>query len=97
MKNMKNNKNTVKNSLITVRVNEKHELEFFATINNRKYYLFTQDFSIGQLRYFENGRYLVELYNHRYDVNPRLDKTIERIPKMVSYVSREVACFDQAA
>lgn len=96
-----------KNNLVTVQINHVPArllkngkagdetpvkvLDFFVTIDNRRYYLFTQKFSGGVYKYFMQGRYTVELRRHVYDRNKRLDQTVDRLPGMIAYVTREIA------
>lgn len=64
-------------------------------VKSKKYgrlYLFSQPFSKGVYNYFRKGRSMAEIKGfHNWDHNPRLDKTILRIPGLVRYVIREEA------
>ncbi len=75
----------MKNKIIVSKLNEK--LHFYLVSNGKRHYLFTQDFSKGVYQFFKSGRSESEL--HKYNLwrkNPRLDKTIEKIPMYMRYV-----------
>jgi len=56
----------------------------------KRQYLFTTEFSGSAFDFFRGrGRTMRELYRFRDWGNPRLAKTIERIPSAVAYVVRE--------
>ncbi|MCD7749181.1 MAG: hypothetical protein LUH42_03910 [Oscillospiraceae bacterium] len=68
------------------------KLEFYLVTGGRTIYLFTQDYTKGVYEFFRNGRSVNELRQYRkWNRNPRLDKTIEKIPLYRSYVLREIA------
>lgn len=68
------------------------KLHFYLTTERGCVYLFTQSFSKGVYDYFRRGRSECELYEYKqWNKNPRLDKTIEKIPIYTQYVLREVA------
>ena len=78
----------MKNKITVNKLNEK--LHFYLISNGKRYYLFTQDFSKGVYQFFKSGRSESEL--HKYNLwrkNPRLDKTIEKIPMYMRYVLKE--------
>ena len=52
-------------------------------------YLFSQKYSRSVYRYFRNGRSMSEIRSFHNWGNFRLEKTVFRIPKMVSYVMQE--------
>lgn len=55
-----------------------------------KSYLLSLPFSIGVWKYFKNGRAVSEIMAFRaWNKNPRLDKTIVRLPSMIRYIKRE--------
>lgn len=68
-------------------------LNFYLT--DKKYlperlFLFSQKFSKGVYEYFKNGRDENELRAfNKWRKNPRLDKTIEKIPMYVKYALKE--------
>lgn len=54
------------------------------------FYLLSQSFSMGVWKYFKNGRAVSEIMAFRaWNKNPRLDKTIVRLPSMIRYIKRE--------
>lgn len=56
----------------------------------KKFYLLSQPFSVGVWRYFKNGRAVSEIMAFRaWNKNPRLDKTIVRLPSVIRYIKRE--------
>ena len=78
----------MKNKITVNKLNEK--LHFYLISNGKRYYLFTQDFSKGVYQFFKSGRSESEL--HKYNLwrkNPRLDKTIEKLPMYMRYVLKE--------
>lgn len=78
----------MKNKIIVTKSNEK--LHFYLLSNGKRLYLFSQDFSKGVYQFFKSGRSESEL--HKYNLwrkNPRLDKTIEKIPMYMRYVLKE--------
>ena len=57
---------------------------------NERFFLFTQNFTKGVYEYFKNGRDENELRAFRkWGRNPRLDKTIEKIPMYVRFALKE--------
>lgn len=78
----------MKNKIIISKSNEK--IHFYLISNGKRHYLFSQDFSKGVYQFFRSGRSESEL--HKYSLwrkNPRLDKTIEKIPMYLRYVLKE--------
>lgn len=77
---------------ITVIKDAKEKMHFYLQSKTGKYYLFSQPYSKGVYNYFRPGRAESEVrgYN-KWNRNPRLDKTIERIPMYIEYVARQVA------
>ena len=75
---------------------ERGTLTFYYLWGGRRFYLFTQDFTIGVYRYFKHGVTERELYDyHKWNRNPRLDKTIEKIPVYIRYIRKyeeDIAC-----
>ena len=66
-------------------------LNFYFIYAKKKYYLFTQEFSKGVYDYFRKGRAENEVRSFcKWGKNPRLDKTIEKIPMYVTYVMKEI-------
>lgn len=67
------------------------KLHFYLVTESGCSYLFTQEFSKGVYDYFCRGRSERELHEYKqWNKNPRLDKTIEKIPMYMQYVLREV-------
>ncbi|HIS56905.1 MAG TPA: hypothetical protein IAB48_09675 [Candidatus Fimimorpha excrementavium] len=69
----------------------KDALHFYLIMDRRSYYLFTQKFTKDVYRYFRYQKTMNELRAfHRWDRNPRLNKTIEKIPLYIKYVKKEM-------
>lgn len=68
------------------------KLDFYLVSGGRRYYLFSQNYTKGVYDFFRNGKTEDELrrYN-KWNRNPRLDKTIEKIPMYIAYVMKEIA------
>ena len=80
----------MKNKIIVRKGNNK--LNFYLLSKTGRFYLFTQDYSKGVYHYFRNGKSENELRSYRqWDKNPRLDKTIEKLPMYIHYVLNEAA------
>lgn len=84
----------MKNDRIMVEVrldNQQNQLmDFYLRSADGKSYLLSQSFSIGVWKYFKNGRAVSEIMAFRaWNKNPRLDKTIVRLPSMIRYIKRE--------
>ncbi len=76
---------------IQIRADEGH-IHFYLVIRNKRHYLFTQRYSKGVFEFFNRGRTEQEIFGSRqWKRNPRLDKTIEKIPLYTSYVRKELA------
>lgn len=70
---------------------DKQNLDFYLHSNNGEFYLFSQDYSKGVYEYFKNGRSVNEIRKFdKWNKNPRLNKTIERLPKQIQYVEKYV-------
>lgn len=68
------------------------KLNFYLVTGGKTIYLFTQDYTKGVYDFFKNGRSVNELRQFKkWKRNPRLDKTIEKIPVYRTYVMREIA------
>ena len=60
------------------------------TDRQERFFLFTQSFTKGVYEYFKNGRDENELRTFkRWNKNPRLDKTIEKIPMYMKFALKE--------
>lgn len=80
----------MKNRIIVERKNG--ELYFYLRSIQGVQFLFTQRFSQGVYRYFRKGVSERQLREYRcWDRNPRLDKTVEKLPLYITYVLRECA------
>ena len=80
---------TMKKERIEITKNN-NRINFYLTFEGEQYWLFSQDYSMSVYDYFKFGRSLEELRNHSFwRSNPRLAKTIDRIPTMVRYIRKE--------
>lgn len=76
---------------ITVKSMNNH-LYFYLRSDQGEQLLFMQKFTRGVYRYFRNGISESQLRAYHYwNRNPRLDKTIEKLPIYITYVMRECA------
>lgn len=67
-----------------------NHIHFYLVFGEERLWLFSQEYSMSVYEYFERGRSVKELRNHRYwRNNPRLAKTIERLPMMMDYVKKD--------
>lgn len=72
--------------------NDDCKLNFYLVTGGKTIYLFTQDYTKGVYNFFKNGKSTTELRQFKkWRKNPRLDKTIEKIPIYRTYVMREIA------
>lgn len=70
-------------------------LNFYLVNKCGTYYMFTQKYTPGVYDYFRDGRAEREIRAFRnWRKNPRLDKTIEKLPMYVDYVMREFVAED---
>ena len=68
------------------------KLNFYLVKKGKTLYLFTQNYTRGVYDFFKHGRSANELRQFKnLRKNPRLDKTIEKIPIYRAYVMREIA------
>ena len=78
----------MKNKVLVSKSNDK--IHFYLIANGRRHYLFSQDYSKGVYQFFRNGRSESELHSYKlWNKNPRLDKTIEKIPMYARYALKE--------
>ncbi len=78
----------MKNKISVTKSNDK--IHFYLWSGGKRFYLFSQGFSKGVYEFFRNGRSEAELHNYKlWHKNPRLDKTIEKIPMYIRYVMKE--------
>lgn len=67
-----------------------NRIDFYLAFEGQKHWLFSQEFSLSVYDYFKYGRSVSEMRKHNFwKSNPRLAKTIERIPSMISYIRKE--------
>lgn len=88
---MKNDRIIVEVRLDSQLDNQQNQvIDFYLRSADGKSYLLSKPFSMGVWRYFKNGRAVSEIMAFRaWNKNPRLDKTIVRLPSMIRYVKRE--------
>lgn len=71
-------------------IKKNNYLNFYMTDRHERLFLFTQEFTKGVYDYFKNGRDENELRAfNKWKRNPRLDKTIEKIPMYVKFALKE--------
>ena len=76
---------------ITIQKDESR-IHFYLTIGHRRFFLFSQKFSKGGFDFFHRGRSENEVLQFKgWHRNPRLDKTISKIPMYARYVRSEAA------
>ena len=64
-------------------------LKFFLVTKGSKRYMFSQKFSLGVYLFFVHDRSEQEILDfNKWGKNPRVDKTISRIPKVISYLDK---------
>jgi len=67
-----------------------NRINFYLVFGDTRLWLFSQEYSMSVYEYFEKGRSVKEVLDHRYwRNNPRLAKTIERLPLMMDYVKKD--------
>lgn len=73
-------------------------LNFYLVNQYGSYYLFTQKYTRGVYEYFRDGRSENEVRSFRdWELNPRLDKTIEKLPMYIRFVMKEYVAADREA
>lgn len=78
----------MRNKIEITKKNDK--IHFYLITGGKRHYMFSQSFSKGVYEFFRNGRSEAELYSYKlWHKNPRLDKTIEKIPMYIRYIIRE--------
>ena len=79
----------MKDKITVTKKNDK--INFFLNARAGKFFLFSQNFSKGVYSFFQNGKSETEIKSFRkWNRNPRLDKTIEKIPLYTKYVRKEI-------
>lgn len=72
-------------------------LNFYLKNKWGTYYMFTQPYTPGVYKYFRSGRSENEIRSFKkWKENPRLSKTIQRLPGQIEYVMREFVAYDRA-
>ena len=65
-------------------------INFYLVVGAERLWLFSQEYSQSVYEYFKDGRAIGEFRkNPFWRSNPRLAKTIDRMPSMMRYVKRE--------
>ncbi len=71
-------------------IRNRNRINFYLVFEGQRHWLFSQDFSVSVYDYFKFGRSVQEMRKHNFWTrNPRLAKTIDRIPAMIRYIKRE--------
>lgn len=66
------------------------KLNFYLEVRGKRTYLFTQRYCIAVAKEFKLGKTAAELRRyHRWNKNPRVDKTVEKIPIYIAYIKKE--------
>ena len=79
----------MKSKIIVTKKNDK--IHFFLQTNGGRFFLFSQSFSKGVYQFFCKGKSESEIQAfNKWNRNPRLDKTIEKIPFYTKYVRKEI-------
>ena len=82
----------MKNRISIVKRKELDRIEFYLTSDKGTNYMFSQRFSKGVYDYFRAGRFEHEILSFSgWDKNPRLDKTIEKLPMYIRYTLKYAA------
>ncbi len=64
-------------------------ITFYLHVGKKRFFLFVQKYSKGVYDFFAGGRSESEIRNFRmWNRNPRLDKTITKIPLYTKYILR---------
>lgn len=78
----------MRNKITITKKNDK--IHFYLVSGGKRYYMFSQSFSKGVYEFFRAGRSESELHSYKlWHKNPRLDKTIEKIPMYIRYIMKE--------
>ncbi len=79
----------MKSKIIVTKKNDK--INFFLQDKDSCFFLFSQNFSKGVYQFFCKGKSESEIQAFKkWNRNPRLDKTIEKIPLYTKYVRKEI-------
>ena len=63
--------------------------KFFVKVGNETYYLFQQEFRIGNEKFFRNGVGLHEINNYSNISNLDVRKTLDKLPAYLHYIEKE--------
>lgn len=67
-------------------------IHFYYVAENNRLYLFAYKFTKGLYIYFHNGKSIGELSKYKnWERNPRVDKTVTKIPIYIKYMMKECA------
>lgn len=78
----------IKGKIVVTKTQDR--LFFYYVIENNRLYLFTDKYTKGLFIYFRRGRSVNELIEYRrWGRNPRIDKTVTKIPTYIKYVMKE--------
>lgn len=70
----------------------KDRIHYYYIVENNRLYLFTDKFTKGLYAYFRDGKSVEEIKKHKtWRRNPRVDKTVTKIPVYIKYVMKECA------
>lgn len=70
----------------------KDRIHYYYIVENSRLYLFTDKFTKGLYTYFRDGKSVEEIKKHKtWGRNPRVDKTVTKIPAYIKYVLKECA------
>jgi len=87
-------------TMIICQTPQKGMHSFYAIVNNKSYFLFSQDFRHGVHDYFENGVSLNEAINHSKAHNDSaIIRTMSKLPMYIKYIEKEynIVVFDKRA
>ena len=80
----------IKGKIVITKI--QNRIHFYYIIENSRLYLFTDKYTKGLFIYFRRGRSVNELVKYRrWGRNPRIDKTVAKIPAYIKYVMKESA------
>ena len=71
------------------RTTDKGIQAFYASVENREYFLFQQPFRISNKSYFGSGVTISQSFDHSRSHSSCVHKTMERIKKSLVYIERE--------
>ena len=70
----------------------KDRIHYYYIVENSRLYLFTDKFTKGLYTYFRDGKSVEEIKKYKtWGRNPRVDKTVTKIPAYIKYVMKECA------